>query len=309
MEYNLVATNIRKSFAKAHAVQSLSLKIAPGECLSILGPNGAGKTTTVEMLEGLLAPDAGEITIFGMSYSGNRNKILQGIGVVLQETRLYPKMTVYETLRLFRSFFESGLSIEEVLSAIEMADKTDVRLEKLSGGQRQRVYLGCALINNPKLIFLDEPTTGLDPQSRRALWHLIEGFKKSGKSVLLTTHYMEEAEQLADRVIIMDQGKAIKEGTPKQLIKEVCGDVCLRFAFRSADKAKMGSVLSKLNWVQSARVLEDGTYEIYSDRYLDYLGHLARTCHEAGVALDRLEVKHSNLEDVFLKLTGRGINA
>jgi ABC-2 type transport system ATP-binding protein len=309
MEYNLVATNLKKTFGKAQAVQSLSLQIAPGECLAILGPNGAGKTTTVEMLEGLLIPDAGEITIFGMDYKRHRDEILQRIGVVLQETRLYPKMTVRETFKLFGSFFKKTIPVQDVISITDLKDKADARLEKLSGGQRQRAYLGCALINDPKLIFLDEPTTGLDPQSRRDIWDLIEGFKKNGKSVLLTTHYMEEAEKLADRVIIMDHGKVIKEGSPKQLVKEVCGDVCLRFAFGQAEQAKWNSVLAKLTWAHSANRSEDGAFEIYTDRYLDYIGQLARTCHESSVALERLEVKHSNLEDVFLKLAGRGMNA
>ena len=221
----LLAHGLTKQYGELRAVDGISLTVNRGECIALLGPNGAGKTTTVEMLEGLVRPDAGEITILGRSLATDRQFVLERIGVVLQETTLYKRYTVAETVGLFASFYAQTLSPEVVLKRLQLEDKASTQLRNLSGGQRQRVYLACALINDPELLFLDEPTTGLDPQARRSIWELIAELKKEGRSVLLTTHYMEEAEVLADRVLIIDHGKVIAEGTPQQLIRDTCGEM------------------------------------------------------------------------------------
>ncbi len=216
----LTAKGLRKSFKNLVAVDGVDLAVAPGECLALLGPNGAGKTTTVEMLEGLLVPDAGVVEIFGKRLAEDRRAILEQVGVLLQETNLYKRYTVRETLALFGSFYREAKDPAEIMERLALTDKADVQLRKLSGGQKQRAYLGCALVNDPKLLFLDEPTTGLDPQARRATWELLAALKAEGRSILLTTHYMEEAERLADRVAIIDHGTIIAEGRTKDLTKD-----------------------------------------------------------------------------------------
>jgi ABC-2 type transport system ATP-binding protein len=203
-----------KRFGSLTAVDGLDLELARGICLALLGPNGAGKATTIEMLEGLTRPDAGEIEILGHSWDDDPMGIRERIGVQLQETRLQEKVTVFETLRLFRSFYQSGRDLAEVLDVVGLTDKRDARVETLSGGQHQRLSLACSLVSSPELLFLDEPTTGLDPQARRRVWEIVERFKASGGTVLLTTHYMEEAERLADDVVIIDAGKVIAKEPP-----------------------------------------------------------------------------------------------
>lgn len=230
----LRARGLRKNFKNLVAVDGVDLAVEPGECLALLGPNGAGKTTTVEMLEGLLPPDAGVVEVFGKDLKANRREILEGVGVLLQETNLYKRYTVRETLALFGSFYRTAKEPEEIMERLSLTDKADVQLRKLSGGQKQRAYLGCALVNDPKLLFLDEPTTGLDPQARRAIWELLGALKTEGRGILLTTHYMEEAERLADRVAVIDHGKIIAEGRTKDLTKDgSLEDVFLKLTGRS----------------------------------------------------------------------------
>ena len=223
MTYLIEVKNLSKSFQSFEAVKDLSLHVKQGECLAILGPNGAGKTTTFEMLEGLLRPDSGEILVFGKTWDRDRSEILSRIGVQLQETSLYKRFTVRETLELFGSFYKQRKPINELLELVELSDKMDVELRKLSGGQKQRVYIAAALINDPELIFLDEPTTGLDPLARRGVWNIIENLKKEGVGILLSTHHMEEAEHLASRIVILDSGKIIAQGTSKELIEKFSG--------------------------------------------------------------------------------------
>jgi len=214
---------LRKAYADVVAVDGLDLEVARGECFGLLGPNGAGKTTTIEICEGLTAPDAGSVELLGLKWHTGANELRQRIGIQLQETQFPDKLKVVEVLRLFRSFFRRGITVEESIHIAQLEEKRNSRVGSLSGGQKQRLAMACALVSDPELLFLDEPTTGLDPQARRHLWDLVDGLKQAGRTIILTTHYMEEAERLCDRVAIMDHGKIIALGTPQQLIASVGG--------------------------------------------------------------------------------------
>ena len=209
---------LTKRYADVVAVDGLSLHVRRGECFGLLGPNGAGKTTTIEILEGLLTPDAGDVDVLGLRWGKDDPELRQRLGVQLQETQLAEKLTVEETLRLFRSFYHRGRTVDELLKIVELESKRRSWVGKLSGGQKQRLAIACALAGDPDLLFLDEPTTGLDPQSRRQLWDLLQRFRAQGGTILLTTHDMDEAETLCDRVAIVDQGRVIAQGVPRDLI-------------------------------------------------------------------------------------------
>ena len=217
--------NLRKTYKDVVAVDGLDLEVRRGECFGLLGPNGAGKTTTIEICEGLTPADTDpvsqEVELLGMRWDSDAGALRQKLGIQLQETQLSEKLTVTETIRLFRSFFHQGPGTEEVIAQAQLTEKRDARVGGLSGGQKQRLALACALVGDPEFLFLDEPTTGLDPQARRQLWDLIEQFKAAGRTILLTTHYMDEAERLCDRVAIMDHGKVIALGTPRELIASI----------------------------------------------------------------------------------------
>jgi ABC-2 type transport system ATP-binding protein len=205
------------------AVDGIDLTIAPGECFGVLGPNGAGKTTTVEILSGVAAPTSGTVSIFGLTWQRDGAALRERIGVALQETQLSEKQTVEETLLLFRSFYRHPRPLQTLLDEVQLQEKRTAWVGKLSGGQRQRLALACAVVGDPELLFLDEPTAGLDPQSRRQVWELVSAYKNRGGTVLLTTHYMEEAERLCDRVAVVDHGRVIQEGTPRALIDQHVG--------------------------------------------------------------------------------------
>ncbi|MEM9493200.1 MAG: ABC transporter ATP-binding protein [Myxococcota bacterium] len=216
---------VHKRYGDVHALRGLDLEVAVGECFGLLGPNGAGKTTTIEILEGLMAPDDGVVEVLDTRWGGGRDRQLRGrIGVQLQDGQFTDKLTVFETIRLFRSLYPSGQTVDQVIAAMELDDKRQARMGKLSGGQRQRVALACALISAPELLFLDEPTTGLDPQARLQLWQLIERFQNGGGTVLITTHYMEEAARLCNRVAVVDHGQVIALGSPAELIRSLDAD-------------------------------------------------------------------------------------
>src|SRR5580765_3555252 len=223
-------TNLVKRYGDVVAVDGLSFRVDRGECFGLLGPNGAGKTTTIEILEGLLEPDAGEVHILGLTWRGHDRELRQRIGVQLQETQLAEKLTVEETLRLFRSFYHRGRTIDELLRLVELEPKRRSWVGKLSGGQKQRLAVACAFLGDPDLLFLDEPTTGLDLQSRRSLWDVIRGLRDRGRTILLTTHYMDEAERLCDRVAVVDHGKVIALGSPADLVTRLGGDHVIEFA-------------------------------------------------------------------------------
>jgi len=210
---------LRKSYPDVVAVDGLDLDVRTGECFGLLGPNGAGKTTTIEICEGLTSPDSGDVIVLGRRWTEHPRELRERLGIQLQETQLSEKLTVEETVRLFRSFFREGREVSEVIALVQLEEKQHSRVGGLSGGQKQRLALACALVGDPELLFLDEPTTGLDPQARRQLWDLIEQFRAAGRTIVLTTHYMDEAERLCDRVAIMDHGKVIALGTPRELIR------------------------------------------------------------------------------------------
>src|SRR3954447_6888074 len=234
--------DLRKTYegkVKVEAVRGLNLEIQAGECFGLLGPNGAGKTTTIEILEGLLAPTSGQVTILGQNWKDNAHELRESMGISLQETRLSEKLTVLETIELFSGFYRQPRSPVEMLEQMQLSEKADAWAGKLSGGQRQRLAVATALVGNPKILFLDEPTTGLDPQSRRQLWDIIRSFQQGGGTVLLTTHYMDEAERLCDRLAIVDHGQIIAEGSPEDLITRLGGHHVVEFAVSGSDGAAL----------------------------------------------------------------------
>ena len=217
----LLVKGLKKSYGDVVAVDGLDLEMKVGECFGLIGPNGAGKTTTIEICEGLMDRDSGQLEVLGMTWDSDAGRLREKLGIQLQDTQLSEKLTVSETLRLFRSFYVMGREVSDVIDVVALGEKKNARVGTLSGGQKQRLAIACALVGNPELLFLDEPTTGLDPQSRRQLWSLIEDFKSTGRSILLTTHYMDEAEKLCDRVAIVDHGHVIALGSPAELIDSI----------------------------------------------------------------------------------------
>jgi ABC-2 type transport system ATP-binding protein len=285
------------------AVNGLDLRVEPGECFGLLGPNGAGKTTTIEILEGLLEPTAGEVELLGLSWKNHEASLRQRIGISLQETRLEDRLTVEETLRLFRSFYRRGPSVEELLERVSLTEKRSTWYEKLSGGQKQRLAVACALAGDPELLFLDEPTTGLDPQSRRQLWEVVEQLRSCGRSVLLTTHYMDEAERLCDRVAVVDHGKIIAEGTPRELINQYVG--CDVIQFSIADGKRPGlDALTALAAVRQAS-LHGEAFALTVDALQHALPALVAHLATEGLVATELSTHRASLEDVFVHLTGR----
>ena len=288
-----------KKYADVTAVDGLDLEVRRGECFGLLGPNGAGKTTTVEILEGLNDPTAGSVEVLGMRWARDERELRQRLGVSLQETHLPDKLTVEENLRMFRSFYRRGRPVDEVLELVELRDKRGAWTERLSGGQKQRLAVACALVSDPELLFLDEPTTGLDPQSRRQLWDVVLGFKARGRTVLLTTHYMDEAERLCDRVAIVDQGKLISLGTPAELIASLGGQQVVELA---TERPLAPDELAGLPSVRSARRNADGLALTVEQLHVALPAILGRA-EPSG--LTRLSTHHATLEDVFVHLTGR----
>ena len=297
--------DLRKTYdGKLEAVRGLNLEIQAGECFGLLGPNGAGKTTTIEILEGLLAPTSGEVTILGKSWRNNEREMREWLGISLQETRLSEKLTVRETIELFASFYREPRSSDEVLAQLELTEKADSWVGKLSGGQRQRLAVATALVCNPKILFLDEPTTGLDPQSRRQLWDIIRQFQRNGGTVLLTTHYMDEAERLCDRLAIVDHGQIIAEGSPVDLIDRLGGHHVVEFSVSGNSDGAMMQTWKTLPSVESVR--EDDSLVCLNVKQphltipalLDAIG-------KQGTELRHLTTRQASLEDVFVNLTGR----
>ncbi len=295
---------LRKRYDDVVAVAGLDLEVRAGECFGLLGPNGAGKTTTVEILEGLTAPDAGVVEVLGTRWGRGADRALrERLGVALQETQLADKLTVAETVRLFRSFYRRGHGVDEVIAMVELEEKRGARVGKLSGGQKQRLALACALVSDPELLFLDEPTTGLDPQARLHVWEIVERFLAGGGTVLLTTHYMEEAARLCDRVAIMDHGRVIALGTPAELIASLGAAQIVEFA---ADGEVDAAVLAALPGVGAAD-RRDGGWMLSVGDIGAALPALLALLDGRRARLGSLRTHQATLEDVFVRLTGRGL--
>jgi ABC-2 type transport system ATP-binding protein len=306
---SLLLRGLRKSFADVVAVDGLNLEVTRGECFGLLGPNGAGKTTTIEICEGLTAPDEGTVELLGLNWARGETELRQRIGVQLQETQFPDKLTVDETLRLFRSFFRHGIPIEESIRTAQLEEKRHARVGTLSGGQKQRLAMACALVGDPELLFLDEPTTGLDPQARRHLWDLVDGLKQAGRTIILTTHYMEEAERLCDRVAIMDHGRVIALGSPQQLIASVGGEHVVEFAIaghENGDGVIDPSLLMAIVGVQSHRV-DAGLHQLSVRELHTAVPLIFAALTHQGLHLSEFRTHSATLEDVFVGLTGRNL--
>jgi len=319
----LSLSGLRKTFGDVIAVDSLDLDVMRGECFGLLGPNGAGKTTTIEICEGLTEPYSGSVKLLGLTWRTSAKELRQRIGIQLQETQFPDKLTVEETLRLFRSFYQHGISVDEAIRIAQIEEKRSARVGGLSGGQKQRLAMASALVGNPELLFLDEPTTGLDPQARRHLWELVDDMKRAGRTIILTTHYMDEAERLCDRVAIMDHGRIIALGTPAQLIASVGGDHIVEFAVNNADAASAdqhptnpnpwvrgldldAAPLKEIPGVQSHRV-DAGIHQLSVRDLHTTVPRIFSALPRMGLHLSEFRTHSASLEDVFVGLTGRNL--
>jgi ABC-2 type transport system ATP-binding protein len=325
----LCIRGLKKYFADVRAVDGIDLLVAPGECFGLLGPNGAGKTTTIEICEGLTAADEGTVELLGLNWRTGANELRQRIGIQLQETQFPEKLTVEEVLRLFRSFYRRGITVDEAIRTSQLEEKRRARVGGLSGGQKQRLAMATALVGDPELLFLDEPTTGLDPQARRHLWDLVDELKRAGRTIILTTHYMEEAERLCDRVAIMDHGRVIALGTPKELIATVGGEDIVEFAVmetvhagpstaaacaafaqddngRSAHAAADTEALKAIPGVQSHRI-DGGLHQLSVSELHTAVPRIFAALEAQGLHLSEFRTHSATLEDVFVQLTGRNL--
>ncbi|MFL6248560.1 MAG: ABC transporter ATP-binding protein [Thermoanaerobaculia bacterium] len=297
----ITCTDLKKHYPDVKAVDGIDLEVFAGECFGLLGPNGAGKTTTIEILEGLNTPDSGEVRILGMTWRDNARELRQRIGVSLQETQLAEKLTAYEILRLFRSFYDQGPDPDDLLRGLSLEEKRNSRFVKLSGGQKQRLAVACALVGEPDILFLDEPTTGLDPQSRLQLWDLVADYRKRGGTVLLTTHYMEEAERLCDRIAIVDHGKRIALGTPPELIARLEAPHIIEFV---SEPALEESAFARITGYHGATRRYD-RWQLRVDSLAQSVPELLAMVEERGAKLQTLSTHAATLEDLFVALTGR----
>ncbi|MGC8611475.1 MAG: ATP-binding cassette domain-containing protein [Athalassotoga sp.] len=299
-EFILEVEDLKKYYFDVKAVDGISFKVLKGEVFALLGPNGAGKTTTLEILEGLKDYDSGKIRLFGEEIRRKiPRRLRERIGVILQENNFVDHLTTIEILKMFRSLYPKGLDIKDILKEISLEDKANAKVEKLSGGQRQRLAIGTALVGDPELIFMDEPTTGLDPQARRNVWEMIEKLREKGKTVFLTTHYMEEAEYLADYIYVMDHGKIIAKGSAEELISSFGGEKIIEIDLDSKDLD-----LSFLSEFQKTKV-EDSKIIIVTSYLPADMKKALDLFEERSIKIDDIIVRRPNLEDVFLNLTGR----
>lgn len=296
-------SDLKKSYGPIKAVDGISFYVKEGQVFTLLGPNGAGKTTTLEILEGLKEADSGQIEFFGQKVDKIGQKEKEDIGVLLQRNNYIEKIKVKEMLKMFSSFYKRTLPINDIFKKIALEEKRDEFVENLSGGQQQRLSIGLALINDPKIIYLDEPTTGLDPQARRNLWELIEDLKADGKTIFLTTHYMEEAEKLSDYVYIMDQGRIIADGSPEELINNLGQENVIDFSRNGLEDSE----INKLKDIYPELKFNDDNISVYVKDLSSALPSLINWAEDTGLKLDDLKIRRPNLEDVFIELTGKGL--
>jgi len=299
----IAVADLHKTYGDVHAVDGVSFKVERGEVFGLLGPNGAGKTTTIEILEGLNSSDSGTVSVLGLDPARDTHKLKERIGVQLQTAALYPNLTVVELINVFRSFYEHSRPTSELIDEFGLEERKTGLTKELSGGQRQRLSVALAMVNDPELIFLDEPTTGLDPQARRSLWDRVAALKAQGKTVVMTTHYMEEAEQLCDRVAIMDHGRILEQGTVSEVVSAHFKERTVRFESRpQLDDGR----LSGLRAVSHVAHEVDETV-LYTTDVPATIGDLERVAEEVGASGLDVTVKRPTLEDVFLELTGRAL--
>jgi ABC-2 type transport system ATP-binding protein len=295
--------DLRKTYGDVHAVAGVTFEVGRGEIFGLLGPNGAGKTTTVEMLEGLRSPDGGTLEVLGINVAAHPDALKERIGVTLQTAEMYPKLTVVEVLDLFRSFYRRSLPTEQLIDFLDLGERRNGRTKELSGGQRQRLAVALALVNDPEVVFLDEPTTGLDPAARRSLWDLVEKLKAQGKTILLTTHYMEEAETLCDRLAIMDHGKVIEMGTVGEVVSRRFKERAVQFdRIEGLDDGRLAAMTA----VSSVKH-DDGVVLLYTSDVPATISDLLAATETMGLEATNLTVRRATLEDVFLDLTGRAL--
>jgi ABC-2 type transport system ATP-binding protein len=294
--------DLRKYYPDVKAVDGLDLLINRGECFGLLGPNGAGKTTTIEILEGLIPADGGDVQVLGMHWNGRARELRERIGISLQETQFTDKLTVIETLTLFRSFYRAGHDPEELLHTLSLEEKRNARVGKLSGGQKQRLAVACALVGQPDILFLDEPTTGLDPQSRLQLWEVVTKFRAGGGTVMLTTHYMDEAERLCDRIAIVDHGKVIALGTPAELIAKLDASNIIEFTSTPVIPAEAFADLC--DGYHGCAKRGDG-WQLRVDSLAEAVPKLIAIVEKNGSKLLTLSTHAATLEDLFVAMTGR----
>jgi ABC-2 type transport system ATP-binding protein len=302
----LEVTNLQKSFGNIRAVQDISFSVREGEVFTIIGPNGAGKTTTLEMIEGLVPPDQGNIHFGELNWNRDAISIKKMIGVQPQSSAMFDLLTPEENLNLFATFYNHSRPTEEILQLINLTDHRNNHVKKLSGGQRQRLAIGLAMISDPDIIFLDEPTTGLDPQARRNIWDIILEWKNLGKTTILTTHYMEEAEKLSDRVCIIDQGLIVAVDTPSALIEQLTKEREIQLSFLDGEKAAIeGELFLKTNASVSDTVREDTILTIRTDHPEDTLYDLFKFTKENEYKVEQISIREKSLEDVFISFTGK----
>jgi ABC-2 type transport system ATP-binding protein len=293
--------DLRKYYPDVKAIDGLDLSVVTGECFGLLGPNGAGKTTTIEILEGLTTPDSGEVRVLGLTWDKNERELRERIGISLQETQLGDKLTVFETIRLFRALYRSGPDPEQLIRELSLEEKRNSRVGKLSGGQKQRLAAACALVGDPDILFLDEPTTGLDPQSRLQLWEVVARFRSTGGTVVLTTHYMEEAERLCDRVAIVDHGRLIAVGSPRELIARLEAANIIEF---TSDPPLESAIFDGLPGFHGCTRRKDG-WLLRVDSLAEAVPQVITLIERNNAKLVTLSTHAATLEDLFVSLTGR----